>query len=368
MEHKTVFLNTISLDIGKNGGRLEIGYKNKKYRKNLHWQAHHKLVGMLAIGESKRIARRDGTAGSKIFSYNTYRNYWEHIKYFIRYIRVNHPEVTLLKKARKYVVEWLQYRENYIKKDGRHYSAWTMHTSAKALCKLFGIKPGDPDYYVPPKRNREDIIRSRSKNRGISGKNNGEFIEFCKSTGLRRHEIQKLKGSDLITKEEIEAALQKFQGRELLSEKELRWKEILEDANMFEEQYFLYVKGKGGRERLSPIIGPNTDEMIKRIRETNPDENVWKHVNTKADIHSFRAEYAGRIYKKYARNIEDIPYDKNYPNSEKKYQSEVFKLHNELKGKMLDKKAMLYCSKALGHNRINVVANNYNRFIFKEEI
>lgn len=30
-------------------------------------------------------------------------------------------------------------------------------------------------------------------------------------------------------------------------------------------------------------------------------------------------------------------------------------------GKKLDKKAMFLCSKALGHNRIEVVANNYIR-------
>ena len=37
-----------------------------------------------------------------------------------------------------------------------------MQLEAKALGKLYGIEPDDEDYFKPPKRNREDIKRSRS--------------------------------------------------------------------------------------------------------------------------------------------------------------------------------------------------------------
>ena len=45
----------------------------------------------------------------------------------------------------------------------------------------------------------------------------------------------------------------------------------------------------------------------------------------------------------------------------KRYQSEVYSCRKDEAGKKLDKAAMLVCSKALGHNRISVVADNYIR-------
>ena len=42
---------------------------------------------MLALGESKREAVLNGTADDKIFSVNTYKTYWKHIKYFLKYVK-----------------------------------------------------------------------------------------------------------------------------------------------------------------------------------------------------------------------------------------------------------------------------------------
>ena len=60
-----------------------MGRKNKSYSKDLHQQAYEKLTSMLALGESKREAVLNGTADDKIFSVNTYKTYWKHIKYFL---------------------------------------------------------------------------------------------------------------------------------------------------------------------------------------------------------------------------------------------------------------------------------------------
>jgi len=86
-------------------------------------------------------------------------------------------------------------------------SAWTVQLEAKALGKLYGINPEDENYFNPPKRNREDIKRSRGdrvRDKHFSVTNNDELIKFCKGTGLRRSELGMLKGGDLVTKEEIE--------------------------------------------------------------------------------------------------------------------------------------------------------------------
>ena len=336
-----------------------MGRKNKSYYKDLHQQAYDRLTGMQSFGDSKRTAVAEGTDREKIFSFNTYKTYWKHIKYFIKYIKEKHPECTTLKSAKKHVNEWLQVRVD------EGLSAWTIQTEAKALGKLYGISPDDADYFKPPKRNREDIQRSRGdrvRDLHFSKTNNDELIKFCRGTGLRRSELEQLRGKDLVTRAQIEkeiSRIESLQERSPYDEKKL---EMLRDTRMFHEEYFTHVRsGKGGRERMSPIIGKNAEQIIERIRSTLPEEKVWQHVHKSADIHSYRAEYATAIYKTHARPIQEIPYDRVKPGTGIRYQSEVYTCRKDEAGKKLDKAAMLVCSKALGHNRISVVADNYIR-------
>lgn len=338
-----------------------MGRKNKSYYKDLHQQAYDRLNGMQAFGESKKEAVANGTDRGKIFSFNTYQTYWKHTKYFLKYIKETHPECTTLKSAKKYVNEWLQLRTD------QGLSAWTIQTEAKALSKLYGIQPDDEGYFKPPKRNREDIKRSRGdrvRDRHFSEENNDELVKFCKGTGLRRSELMELRGKDLVTRAQIEDEIARLNAlpageRSAAADKRL---EMLQDTRLFDEEYFTHVRnGKGGRERLSPIIGRFAGQIIGRIRETPAEEKVWQYVNTNADIHGYRAEYATAIYKTHARPIQDIPYDRVHRGTGRRYQSEVYTCRKDEAGKKLDKAAMLVCSKALGHNRISVVADNYIR-------
>lgn len=336
-----------------------MGRKNKKYYKDLHQQAYDKLTGMQAFGESKREAVANGTDRDKIFSFNTYQTYWKHTKYFIKWIQEKHPECTTLKSAKKHINEWLQTRVD------QGLSAYTVQTEAKAIGKLYGIQPDDPEYFNPPKRERANITRSRGdrvRDQHFSVANNDELIKFCQGTGLRRSELVALKGSDLVTKEQIQKKIEVLESKEGLNPGEDKQLKMLQDANMFDVEYFTYVRnGKGGRERLSPIVGKNAAQIIGRMKDTPKDAKVWQHVNSNADIHSYRSDYAVTIYKQYARSIEEIPYDRVNKGTGKRFQSEVYVCRKDESGKRLDKKAMLICSKALGHNRIEVVANNYIR-------
>lgn len=338
-----------------------MGRKNKAYYKDLHQQAYDRFQSMMAIGESKKAAVAEGTDQGKIFSYNTYKTYWKHTKYFIAYIKEKHPECTTLKSARKYVGEWLQARTE------QGLSAWSVQVEAKALGKLYGITPDSKDYFDPPKRNRKDIKRSRGdkvRDQHFSEANNDELIKFCRGTGLRRSELKELRGKDLATRAEIEAEISRI---EEIPESERTPGDasrlgMLQDTRMFPEEYFTHVRsGKGGRERYSPIVGKNAEQIIERIQDTPPEEKVWQHIHQCADIHGYRAEYATAIYKAHARAIQDIPYDRVNRGTGKRYQSEVYVCRKDEAGKKLDKEAMLVCSKALGHNRIEVVANNYIR-------
>lgn len=338
-----------------------MGRRNKAYSKDLHQQAYDRLTAMQSFGESKRDAKENGTDREKIFSFNTYKAYWKHTKYFIQYIKENHPDCTTLKSARKYVNEWLQTRAD------QGLSAWTVQLEAKAMGKLYGISPDDEKYFKPPKRNRADIKRSRGdkvRDRHFSITNNDELIKFCRGTGLRRGELSELRGGELRTKEQIEQEISKIEAipEPEKSKEDLRRLQVLKDTRLFDSEYYVYVRnGKGGRERLSPIVGKNIEQIVDRIRNTPEGEKVWQHVHKSADIHGYRAEYATAIYKAHARAIEEIPYDRVNRGTGRRYQSQVYTCRKDEAGKKLDKAAMLICSKALGHNRISVVADNYIR-------
>ena len=177
---------------------------------------------MQAFGESKRQAKNTETDREKIFSYSTYHAYWKHTKYFIKYIQANHPDCTTLKSAKKYVNEWLQVQAD------QGLSTWTVQLEAKAMGKLYGIRPDDESYFKPPKRNRADITRSRGdavRDRHFSMTNNDELIKFCRGTGLRRSELSELRGGELRTKAQSENKLRK---RRLKSKAGRRMKNYLQ--------------------------------------------------------------------------------------------------------------------------------------------
>ena len=341
-----------------------MGYKDKKYSKDLHQQAFEKLQSMKAFGESKKEAMLHGTAQDKIYSICTLKTYLQNAKYYVRYLKENHPEVTSLKKSRKYVTEYLKFCET------KNESAWTIQTKAKSLAKLFGIRQEDSDYYTPPKRRRRDIKRSRVetvRDRHFSKTNNAELIAFCRATGCRREGLTKLRGQDLKTRDYIETEVAKLVSIEKernLTPNEKGMLMIYQDALKFDKvNYFLYLKEKNGRRRVSPIIGPNTDKVVERMRNTNPEERVWLSVSTNADIHGYRSDYANAVYKQYARDIEDIPYDKYNPGTGHWFKSEVYHCRGDMRGCSYDRRAMELTSIALGHHRVEIVASNYLRGI-----
>lgn len=346
-----------------------MGYKEKREELTLHQQAYQALIYMLSFGESKRVGESDGTARKSIYSASTYQSYWKHIKQFLKYVKEQDAECKNLKDARKYYRDWLDYRAGYVNERGEHLSAWTIQLEAKALGKLFGISPEDPEYYVPPKRHREDIKRSRGvaeRDKHFSEKNNQEFVNFCRGTGCRRNILEKLRGEDLFTLEDIEARIEMIGKKEELEFEDYGDLAALLDAKYYGmgKQYYIHHRNdKGGRNRYSMITGPNVNAIVKRMTETPATAKVWNYVPTNADVHSYRADYATEVYKEYARPIEEIPFDRINPGTNHKFQSGVYVCRKDERGKKLDKDAMYIASKALGHNRLDVIANHYIRGI-----
>lgn len=328
--------------------------RNNEFQRNLEQQVTDRLRSKLAIGESKhndKLNKVDTT--QKIYSWGSYHTYHKQCKAFVKWIKSAHPKATNLQKAKKYIAEYLT------KQIDKGCSAWTVHTQAQSLNKLYGIKKGDKNFFECPKRERVNIIRSRyerDSDSHYSLKNNYELTEFCRSTGLRRSEVTKLQGNDVVTRHQLEKRAEKNNPPKIAK--------MINDALNFPQnyEYFVFVKcGKGGRARLAPIIGAKSKAIYDKIKNTPKDKPVFEHIHSKADIHSYRSDYATTLYNATARPIDTIPYDK-VTKSGHKFQSEVYHCRREQAGIHLDRRAMLYTSKALGHNRLEVVANNYIRY------
>ena len=243
-----------------------MGRKDReRYYVGLHQQAHNKLVGMLAIGESRDEGKRTGEDREKIYSYGTFKTYRRAVMRFIGYVNREHPECTSLKKAKRYVNEWLEVRRD----NGA--SAWTLSMEACALAKLYGIPPdSDLRFHAPP-RGREDIRRSRvdaKRDRHFSLTNNAELIRFACATGCRRNVLERLRGYDLWNRERMLNRFAELESKnELREDESLQLRLIRETLEMFPDmEYWIYHRrDKGGRSRYAPVRPDLQDVVLRRM-------------------------------------------------------------------------------------------------------
>ena len=244
-------------------GHRKKGTQQSAYTKDLKDQMYGRLTEMLAAGKgrSKKVDAPAGVDRDKIYSFSTYESYFKHCKYFADFVQERHPECTTLRAAKKYVVEWLTYRMTHdSEQTGKPLSVWTLDLERQALCKLFQIKPDDPQFVQLPKRRREDIKRSRGpavRDKHFSERNNWEFVCFCRGTGGRRAALEKLEGRDLFTKTEINKRIARLQVKQaqgkLSPEEEHDLTALLDAATQFaDHEYFIcWRRDKGGKTRSS---------------------------------------------------------------------------------------------------------------------
>lgn len=322
---------------------MKVGHKNKK---SLKQQVDEELRSMLAIGQSKHVDKVIGETSDKIYSYGTFDAYQQQCIAFAVYCKKQHKAKNLA-DCRQYVNEYLQYNI------GKNYSAYTIKLQASALAKLFHCSTKE---FIPtPPRVRKNIKRSRHSakrdGRYKTGKND-DFIRFCRCTGLRRREITALRGDCLQIKD---------------------------------GKYYIFVKnGKGGRKRISEIVGSDEDiSFVVSILKKAGERKVFDKIPD-IDIHSLRAEYAKSVYEKYARNRNEYKNEKmilyhnrlvitytdksevqQYYNPDgtlKKGFTDVRSAYHcryDKKSVCYDRMALLKCSQALGHNRASIVADHY---------
>ena len=217
-------------------------------------------------------------------------------------------------RAREMVPEYLQEQID------KGISAWTIRTDAAALAKIFSCS--SVDFGVKfPKRERLAVKRSRyaaERDRHVSQTANELLITIARCSGLRRHELEELRGNHLFCDKD---------GR-----------------------YYIRVgrAAKGGRPRQARLIASDKElKMIVKAMDTAGNGKVFEHVHSKLDVHALRAQYACDVYKLYARPLDTLE------------RSERYHCRKDMAGKVYDRKAMQITSQMLGHNRIDVVANNY---------
>lgn len=295
-----------------------MGHKNTPA---LKVQVQDSLNSKLAIGQSRQAGKLDGTAPDKIYSWGTYRTYLKHCCYFVGWCRMEHKCKTL-EQCRPYAAEWIAHQQETGK------SAYTLKMEVSALAKLYGVttsqfgRQGAGMGISTPSRSRAQIKRSRGakvRDAHFNPQKNSQFVEFCRATGLRRHELEMLTGDALA----VDAA----------------------------GNYMLHLtKGtKGGRPRFVPIIGtPETVAYIVLQMQVAGRGRVWPKVPVAADIHGYRADYAKAVYAANAR-----------PLAECKASGAVYWCRGDKKGQWYDKEAMRIASQALGHNRLDVIAKHY---------
>lgn len=278
---------------------------------SLSFQIQKTLGDRLKIGYSKHVAKALGRAQKGIYSWSTYNNYMKHCNYFANYCKLQHGCRTL-EECRQYANEWLQKRID----DGL--SSYTLKLEVSALSKLYGVQSSD--FIATPSRQRSNITRSRldvKRDKNFSEAKNDRFVRFCKSTGLRRSELAALTGDKLVQRD---------------------------------GKYFIEVKGKGGRLRSAPVVGSAKDvQNVVELMTKAGNNHVFDKINSNADTHGYRSDYAVRVYQLHARDIKTLT------------RNEIYYCRGDLKGVKYDRAAMYEASHALGHNRISVIASHYLR-------
>ena len=266
----------------------------------------------------------------KIYSYSTFDNCKQVSLDFARWCQAHKglSKYAHIGRYEPYVIEYLQHR-----KDSGKAKA-TINRDRSMLGRLFGKQIN----FDTGKRDLSKITRSRgpkNMDKHFSEKNNADLINICKATGGRRDDMRKLHTYNF---REINGRL-----------------------------YVDFLKSKGGRSCVSPVL-PGMEKAVldhnaKVLSEGRT--NLFERIHSKADIHSYRREYAQNLYKIVSkdRTLLDELLDVYPPRSANKYekniQSNTYTARCSKNRKTYCRDALYLVSQALGHNRLEVVVNHY---------
>lgn len=397
--------------------------KNSK-KNNIEGQIYNVLSKKLHIGESRHAAKSENGSNKVdgIYSYTTYLGYIDKVKIFIKWCQNKYPseEYNDVFKMRKHVPDFLY----YLKEDPNKSNS-TFKTYRAALCKFYTVDSSSfmkdlYNYYYKKnlesalntedekkkafkdwlkdtnnslKRKRDTLKRSRNYEGrehkvgyAYSSRKHQQFIQFCRCTGLRENELAALRPLNIRIETNGDVFL------DLWGPKDAKKRGIPSSRT------------KGGKSRTVEVLEEGKD-LCRTIKNLIPErEVIFKKIEDKAPIHSYRAEYLNNLYKRKAKDINKLKNERiimkksrvvaryNSTNGQKEVQMNKYNLYRmdqegkfdllpgykdvpaiytcrggEFSGVELDREAMLYVSSCAGHAREFVFAQSYLRLDLIED-
>lgn len=297
---------------------------------SITYQIQARLMGKMTPGAKKHVDKMSGHYGKgkpdpeKIYSYQTMEDYMRISNRFARWAQEQHGKVRDLDDLRPYAAEWLQERAQTLQ-------ASTIKQDRAALAKLYGCSCNEILEDLP-RRERQDFIKNRGESwRGHYSKDSHpEITMLSEGAGTRRHEMQRLKPDQVVRRD---------------------------DGRIWIED----VRGKGGKTRDIPVRLEYGDKILALADEAKAAGRDRLLSDTRipdrAPIHDDRGrEYAVGIYREHARPIEELKH------------KEIYYGRKELVGTRWDKEALRAVTQALGHSRLNVVANYLRLSALTEQV
>ena len=265
---------------------------------SLAYQAKQQLISMQAFGQSKHADKAENhgkPAMEKIYSYKTMDNYIKSAANFAHWVKEQHPDCRSIDDAR-------QYTGDYLRERTEDKSAWTVRADAAALGKLYQCATTDLGAELPS-RHSADVTQHRTDAwRGhFSEERNADLVEFCRSSGLRRCEVERITPAD-VSKD--------ADGRVIVHGE----------------------RGKGGKSRDVVALSDAPLRLAEAATEEGRDR-IIEHIPKYAPIHEYRAEYAREMYRNIARNVAELD------------RSEVYRCRESRRGETYDQEAMLEVSR-----------------------
>lgn len=278
-----------------------------------------RLDALMSIGASryqaKHDARQAGTSASwayttgQIHSFQTRKIYQQHVLRFVDWARQTHGIRSLDALDARADALATQYLQEHIQAGQ---SPYTSHVQRAALRMFFSNRDLVNSVHVP-RRARDGITRSRRaaiRDKGFQPNNHQQLIQFLHASGLRRSEVRDLRTSDII--------------------------------RVGDSVLVVVRNGKGGKAREVPVLPGHETDVLAALTGRADGGRVFDTIPSHLDVHALRREYAQAYYQHISGRALPPP-------------------QGPLPRGSYDKQSVYLVSRALGHNRLDVVLRHYLR-------
>lgn len=247
-------------------------FKQKMY---IFFHTYYGVICMKKKRSITRCIRDDANEVLNKIEHDLTRNSYKNIvRRYIEYCR-NEFSVKTLEECRGYIQVYCD------SLDARGLSASTVHTYCAAICKVFGDIPMS----LINKKKRYVAEYSKGRKKPVKKYRTGSdpevtstrLIEFQKMVGIRRHELARLTGKDVVERDGIT---------------------------------YVYVRnGKGGKNSYIYITEENAPKVREYFAGKGLDEKIFEahEFNNTLNLHWYRAMHAQEMYNYFENKIKIDP-------------------------------------------------------------